>query len=63
MEEIDNKETKDKLPKEVKKIAIVVGFLTAGSLIFSYFESSFFNTYLDHILNLPYYYISNILVV
>ena len=58
MEEIDNKETKDKLPKEVKKIAIVVGFLTAGSLIFSYFESSFFNTYLDHILNLPYYYIS-----
>jgi len=58
MEEIVNKETKDKLPKEVKKIAIIVGFLTAGSLIYGYFESSFFNTYLDHILNLPYYYIS-----
>jgi len=58
MEEIDTKETKDKLPKEVKKIAIITGFLVAGSLIFSYFESSFFNTYLDHILNLPYYYIS-----
>ncbi len=58
MEDIDKKEVLDKLPKKVKRTAIIVGLIFAGSQIFGYFEASFFNTYLDHVLNLPYYYIS-----
>lgn len=58
MEKIEKKETKEKIPKEVKRIALIVGIMLAGSTIFGYFEASFFNTYLDHVLNLPYYYIS-----
>jgi len=58
MEKIEKKETIEKIPKEVKRIALIVGIMLAGSTIFGYFEASFFNTYLDHILNLPYYYIS-----
>ncbi|MFX1339702.1 MAG: MFS transporter [Promethearchaeota archaeon] len=58
MEKIDKKEPIEKLPKEIRKIALIVGIMLAGSTIFGYFEASFFNTYLDHILNLPYYYIS-----
>jgi len=30
----------------------VIGFLYTGALIFSYFESNFLNTYLDHVLEL-----------
>ena len=58
MEKIETKDTLEKIPKEVKRIALIVGIMLAGSTIFGYFEASFFNTYLDHILNLPYYYIS-----
>jgi len=58
MEKIEKKETIEKIPKEVKRIALIVGIMLAGSTIFGYFEASFFNTYLDHVLNLPYYYIS-----
>ncbi|MFX0186956.1 MAG: MFS transporter [Candidatus Hodarchaeota archaeon] len=48
----------EKLPRKVKRTAILVGILFAGATIFGYFEATFFNTYLDHQLNLPYYYIS-----
>ncbi len=58
MERIEKKEKMEKIPKEAKKIAIIVGIMVAGTTIFGYFEASFFNTYLDHVLNLPYYYIS-----
>ena len=58
MEKIEKKETLEKLPKDVKKTAIIVGIIAAGATIFGYFEASFFNTYLDHQLGLPYYYIS-----
>jgi MFS family permease len=58
VEEMDKLEELEKLPKEVKRTAIIVGLILAGASIFGYFEASFFNTYLDHILNLEYYYIS-----
>ena len=58
LEDIDKKKALEKLPKEVKRTAIIVGLILAGSSIFGYFEASFFNTYLDHVLNLPFYYIS-----
>lgn len=58
MEKTEKKETIEKLPQKVKRQAIIVGIILAGGTIFGYFEASFFNTYLDHILNLPYYYIS-----
>ncbi|MBD3253702.1 MAG: MFS transporter [Candidatus Lokiarchaeota archaeon] len=58
MNETKDEKTLKKLPKQVTVVAVVVGFLAAGAQIYGYFESSFFNTYLDHILNLPYYYIS-----
>jgi len=58
MERIEKKEKMEKIPKEAKKIAIIVGIMVAGTTIFGYFEATFFNTYLDHVLNLPYYYIS-----
>ncbi len=58
MEAIEKKEPIEKLPREVKKNAIIVGIMLAGTTIFGYFEATFFNTYLDHVLNLPYYYIS-----
>ena len=58
MEKTEKKETIEKLPQKVKRQAIIVGIILAGGTVFGYFEASFFNTYLDHILNLPYYYIS-----
>ena len=58
MEKIETKDTLEKLPKKVKRIAIIVGIIFGGATIFGYFEASFFNTYLDHQLGLPYYYIS-----
>ena len=58
MEGVEKKEKIEKLPKEVKKTAIIVGIMLAGTTIFGYFEATLFNTYLDHVLNLPYYYIS-----
>ena len=58
MEKTETKDTLEKLPKDIKKTAIIVGIIFAGATIFGYFEASFFNTYLDHVLNLEYYYIS-----
>jgi len=58
MEKIETKVTLEKLPKKVKRTAIIVGIIFAGATIFGYIEASFFNTYLDHVLNLEYYYIS-----
>ena len=58
MEDIETKDSLEKIPKDVKRTAIIIGIMLAGGTIFGYFEASFFNTYLDHILNLPYYYIS-----
>ncbi|MHA1148979.1 MAG: MFS transporter [Promethearchaeota archaeon] len=37
---------------------LLIGFLYGAALIFGYFESSFFNTYLDHVLELQYWTIS-----
>jgi MFS family permease len=58
LEKIKTNITLEKLPKKVKRTAIIVGIIFAGATIFGYVEASFFNTYLDHVLNLEYYYIS-----
>ncbi|TFG27677.1 MAG: MFS transporter [Promethearchaeota archaeon] len=58
MEKLETRVTLEKLPKKVKRTAIIVGIIFAGATIFGYYEASFFNTYLDHVLNLEYYYIS-----
>ena len=44
--------------KPKSSLLILIGVITSGALIFSYFESSFLNTYLDHVLGLEYWTIS-----
>jgi hypothetical protein len=39
LEDIDKKEELEKLPKEIKRTAIIVGLILAGSSIFGYFEA------------------------
>lgn len=52
----------DKKMKKVKQsmgiIIILIGILYAAANLFLYFENNIFSTYLVHILDLPYYYIS-----
>jgi maltose/moltooligosaccharide transporter len=36
----------------------LIGIISAGAAIFGFYEASFFNTYLEHILDLDYIYIS-----
>ena len=45
----------DKLPT---KLIILIGIISIGASIFGFFEGSFFNTYLEHVLELDYIYIS-----
>lgn len=40
------------------KIIILIGIISIGAGIFGFFEGSFFNTYLEHVLGLDYIYIS-----
>lgn len=41
------------IEKSYRKIDVfLIGLLAAGALIFGYFESNFFNTFLDHVLHL-----------
>lgn len=41
---------------------VIIGIIFAGSSIFGFYESSLFNTYIEHILNLEYIYISIMIV-
>ncbi len=42
---------------------VIIGIIFAGSSIFGFYEMSLFNTYIEHILNLGYIYISIMVIV
>lgn len=54
-EGIELKSESDK--KFISFQVILIGLLGAGATIFGFYEGSFFNTYIDHVLELPYIYI------
>ncbi len=41
-----------------KRDIILIGIITLGAIMFGFFEASFFNTYIEHILRLDYIYIA-----
>ncbi len=55
----NKKENNDKSEGKSKTFQIVlIGIIFAGSSIFGFYEMGLFNTYIEHILELPYIYIS-----
>ena len=48
----------DSLGDKQKKLVILIGIIAIGAGIFGFFEGSFFNTYLEHVLKLDYIYIA-----
>ncbi|MFO8019739.1 MAG: MFS transporter [Promethearchaeia archaeon] len=62
MNEVDGEERDTNLGDESEKgfisfQIILIGLLGAGATVFGFYEGSFFNTYIDHVLELPYIYI------
>ncbi|MGV9197693.1 MAG: MFS transporter [Promethearchaeia archaeon] len=62
MNEDESEENLTNLEEESEKRfvsfqVILIGLLGAGATIFGFYEGSFFNTYIDHVLDLPYIYI------
>lgn len=41
-----------------KRDIILIGIISLGAIMFGFFEGSFFNTYLEHVLRLDYIYIA-----
>ena len=47
-----------KFSKFLRRQVLLIGLLYCGDYIFFFFEQNYFNTYIDHVLNLPEIYIS-----
>jgi len=47
-----------KFGKFLRRQVLLIGLLYCGDYIFFFFEQNYFNTYIDHVLNLPEIYIS-----
>lgn len=57
-EEIEEIEERSFKRRSQLTTVIIIGIIAAGTGLFGFFEGSYFNTYLEHVLELEYIYIS-----